>query len=231
MRKITVGCLMSLDGVTADPRSWASAYFDERAVSDSLAKLERTDAMLMGRGAYEYFQPAWSGASGPYMDRINAIRKYVFSSTLDAVDWSNAELVRDDAAAWGEVLARPGATVRPDPGPWSPPESACHVRDVHRVFAERVALVLAEDGPTFADWDQDATAVEDRYDLQQPTTVLAGLEEAAERVAAAYDAVLDDAWGRPGLRSNGSAFTLDTLGRYHLHDLVHHQWDVRLAGS
>jgi dihydrofolate reductase len=97
MRKITVGCLVSLDGVTADPQSWATAYFDEDAAQRSLAKLEAADAMLMGRGAYEYFQPAWSVAEGPYMDRINAIRKYVFSSTLDAVDWSNAEPVRGDA--------------------------------------------------------------------------------------------------------------------------------------
>lgn len=141
------------------------------------------------------------------------------------------DLVRDDAAAWADVLVRPGAIERPEPGTWSPSEYACHVRDVHRVFAERVALVLAEDGPIFANWDQDATAVEDRYDRQQPANVLAELQEAAERVAAAYDAVPDDAWDRPGRRSNGSAFTLDTLGRYHLHDLVHHRWDVRLAGS
>ena len=95
---------MSLDGVSADPQSWATAYFDEDAVGRSLAKLERTDAMLMGRGAYEYFQPAWSQAAGPYMDRINAIRKYVFSNTLDAVDWNNAELVRGDAAAAVQAL-------------------------------------------------------------------------------------------------------------------------------
>ncbi|MDN4161663.1 DinB family protein [Nocardioides abyssi] len=139
-------------------------------------------------------------------------------------------LVREDAAAWAEVLARPRATERPHPGTWSPTEYACHVRDVHSVFAERVALVLAEDGPTFANWDQDATAVEDRYDRQRPEVVLPQLTEAAEQVAAAYDAVPDDAWQRPGLRSNGSAFTLDTLARYHLHDVVHHRWDVRLAG-
>jgi len=53
--------------------------------------------MLLGRGAYEYFQPTWPQAEGPYMDRINAMRKLVFSDSLEAVDWSNAELVRGDA--------------------------------------------------------------------------------------------------------------------------------------
>ena len=35
-----------------------------------------------------------------------------------------------------------------------------------------------------------------------------------------------DQWQRTGRRSNGSAFTVETLGRYHLHDVVHHLWDV-----
>jgi dihydrofolate reductase len=98
MPRISVGCLISLDGVSVDPQSWATAYFDEDAVARSLATLEQADAMLMGRGAYEYSQPTWPTAEGPYMDRINAIRKYVFSNTLEAVDWHNAELVRGDAA-------------------------------------------------------------------------------------------------------------------------------------
>ena len=33
--------------------------------------------------------------------------------------------------------------------------------------------------------------------------------------------------GRRGLRSDGSAFTVDSLARYFLHDALHHLWDVR----
>ncbi|MDN4174159.1 maleylpyruvate isomerase N-terminal domain-containing protein [Nocardioides sp. SOB77] len=138
-------------------------------------------------------------------------------------------LVRTNATGWSAVLGDPAARERPAAGTWSVTEYACHVRDVHRVFAERVALVLGEDGVRFENWDQDATAVEDRYDLQDPATVRVELLAAAEVAAAAYDAVPDDAWARRGVRSNGSAFTLDTLARYHLHDLVHHLWDVREA--
>ena len=39
------------------------------------------------------------------------------------------------------------------------------------------------------------------------------------------------AWDRRGTRSNGSVFTVESLGRYHLHDVVHHLWDVRWVGS
>ena len=106
-------------------------------------------------------------------------------------------------------------------------EYACHVRDVHRIFAQRVRLMLDEREPHFADWDQDATAVEEGYDLQDPAVVALELTDAAEQVASSYDEVPADAWGRRGLRSNGSVFTVESIGRYHLHDVVHHLWDVR----
>lgn len=137
-----------------------------------------------------------------------------------------APLVRDNATAWERVLADPDARTRPRAGVWSAVEYAAHVRDVHLVFAERVRLMLEEDEPRFANWDQDATAVEKRYAQQQPTVVAGELLEAAAVVADLYDTVPPDAWGRRGLRSNGSVFSIETLGRYHLHDVVHHRWDV-----
>ena len=141
-------------------------------------------------------------------------------------------LLREDTAGWAEVLGRPEVGERPDAGTWSPLEYACHVRDVHRVFAERLDLMLEQDEPTFANWDQDATAVEDRYDQQDPAVVATELIAAAEAVAARYDA-LDAAheatWARCGLRSNGSRFTVDSIARYHLHDVRHHSHDVRRA--
>jgi len=134
--------------------------------------------------------------------------------------------IRESAAGWPPVLGGPGATQRPRPDVWSPTEYACHVRDVHVLFAERLEQMLAEDGARFANWDQDVTAVEQRYDQQEPGEVSSALITAAERVAAVYDGVADDAWDRRGVRSNGDEFTVESLGRYHLHDVAHHLWDV-----
>ncbi|GAA4381521.1 methyltransferase domain-containing protein [Nocardioides caricicola] len=140
-----------------------------------------------------------------------------------------ADVVRANAQTWQAVLTLDDAAVRPDPATWSTLEYACHVRDVNRIFDVRVGLMLGEDDPTFANWDQDATAVEERYAEQDPATVSAELLAAAESAAARYESVPDDAWERRGFRSNGSEFTVDSIGRYHLHDLVHHAWDVRAA--
>jgi hypothetical protein len=136
-------------------------------------------------------------------------------------------LVRDAASRWPDVLARPDATVRPAPTTWSPVEYACHVRDVHRIFRERLELMLTEDHPAFANWDQDATALAERYWEQDPAVVATEVTETGEALADAYSRVGDDQWNRTGVRSNGSTFTVESLGRYLLHDLFHHVWDVR----
>jgi hypothetical protein len=135
-------------------------------------------------------------------------------------------LVHDTAMTWSEVLARGDVGVRPAPDVWSPLEYACHVRDVHVLFAQRLRAMLDEDEPTFANWDQDATAVEGDYGSQDATTVAVELIEAAGTVAGVYAGVTDATKDRPGVRSNGDRFTVETLGSYHLHDVVHHLHDV-----
>jgi len=132
----------------------------------------------------------------------------------------------ESTAPWTAVLQRPTATRRPEPQVWSPLEYACHVRDVCRVFDERVALMLAQEAPRFANWDQDQTALSDRYGEQDPPVVAAELQEAAARVAGRFAGVRDDQWARTGLRSDGAEFTVLTLGQYFLHDLAHHLVDV-----
>lgn len=137
-----------------------------------------------------------------------------------------APLVSAFTAPWPAVLTRPDAARRPVPSTWSPLEYACHVRDVCRLFEQRLHLMLTKDAPTFDNWDQDETAVVDRYGEQDPATVAGELTTAGSAFAAAYAQVPSDAWGRTGIRSNGSEFTVLTLGRYGLHDLRHHLWDV-----
>lgn len=135
-------------------------------------------------------------------------------------------LLRDNAAAWGPVLERADVTVRPNDHTWSALEYAAHVRDVFRIFAVRLGLMLTEDDPLFANWDQDATAVAERYNEQNPAVVGRELAEAATTLADAFAAVPPLDSTRTGRRSDGARFTVTTLGRYLVHDPVHHLHDV-----
>ena len=135
-------------------------------------------------------------------------------------------LILDNARSWPKVLAREDVRVRPDEATWSALEYAAHVRDVFRIFTERLELILAEDNPTFANWDQDATAIADRYSEQDPETIAVELMAAAERAASAYGAVASADRSRTALRSNGSQFTVESLARYFVHDVIHHRHDV-----
>jgi hypothetical protein len=138
-----------------------------------------------------------------------------------------AQLLRENAAAWPAVLQRNDVTERPDVATWSALEYAAHVRDVFRIFTVRLALMLDSDEPHFDNWNQDATAVADRYREQDPLVVAAELTTAAGGLARAFEAVPDDAWGRKGFRSDGAEFTVETLAQYFIHDPVHHLHDVQ----
>jgi hypothetical protein len=142
-------------------------------------------------------------------------------------------LLRDAGQRYAAALGRDDVRARPAEGVWSPLEYTCHVRDVCDVMRGRLEQILAGGGEVvrFADWDQDETAVADRYREQDPARVARELTAAGSSFAAAYAQVPEHGWERTGIRSNGSEFTVLTLGRYGLHDLRHHLWDVGVDSS
>ena len=135
---------------------------------------------------------------------------------------TTGERLRATLDRWAAVLDRPGVTTRPRPGTWSPLEYASHVRDLCGVFHERLRLMLTEQTPVFPDWDQDAAAVEGRYNLQDPHEVAAQLAEQARATADAFDAVTGEQWERTGRRGDGKDFTVASFAVYFLHDVEHH---------
>ena len=146
------------------------------------------------------------------------------ASTFTATDVGDA--VRHNADSWAVVLRRDDARRRPDPATWSPLEYACHVRDVFRLYDYRLSLMLEQDDPLYPNWDQNVTAVESRYDEQDPAVVANELDDAARAIATRFDTVHGDQWQQTGRRSDGAAFTVDAFARYFLHDVVHHLNDV-----
>lgn len=113
MRKIVVGTFLSLDGVYQAPGSpeedpaggfkhggWQLPYFDAdagRFISESYAA---TDALLLGRVTYQLFAAYWPSApeDDPFTKQMNSMPKYVVSTTLNEVKWSNSRLIKGNIA-------------------------------------------------------------------------------------------------------------------------------------
>ena len=150
------------------------------------------------------------------------------ASAIDPL--SVAGRLRAQEPIWRQALARRDAEARPSPEVWSVTEYACHVRDVAVLFEARLLMMLTEGDPLFANWDQDATAVAERYDEQDAADVAPQVADSLESLAESFDAVAPEEWTRTGRRSDGASFTVGTFARYLLHDVEHHAWDVRPRG-
>jgi dihydrofolate reductase len=115
MRKVSTGLFMSLDGVVESPESWAGPYFDDELFEWIGAGLPLADAILLGRRTYLEFAEQWPdrGSSTPMGAFLNNTPKHVVSSTLDALDWGPASLVRGDLAEeLGKLKQQPGKNIQ-----------------------------------------------------------------------------------------------------------------------
>ena len=139
------------------------------------------------------------------------------------------DLVRANAAAWRDLLARPQVRERPSDDRWSCLEYACHVRDVFRLYDHRLRLMLDEEDPHYPNWDQDEAAVDGRYADEDPARVASEIEDAGAALAERFDAVEGAEWLRTGNRSDGARFTVESFARYFVHDPIHHLHDVQVG--
>lgn len=113
--RIVITAFMSLDGVVQAPGGpdedtdggfahggWTHPYFDPEVVGgafdDALAKAE---ALLFGRRTWQVMAAAWpERKDDPFADRMNAIPKYVVSTTLgdNELTWQNTSRIPGDHA-------------------------------------------------------------------------------------------------------------------------------------
>jgi dihydrofolate reductase len=72
----------------------------------------QASAFLLGRKTYQIFRGYWphvTDADNPIASKLNALPKYVASTTLASVDWHNSSLLGSDAAAEvAKLKERPG---------------------------------------------------------------------------------------------------------------------------
>jgi dihydrofolate reductase len=107
MGKIVISENITLDGVVQDPagvegfgRGGWIGRIGERG-RDGAAKVLLDEALgaeaqLFGRRTYEFLAARWPSRSGELADRLNAMPKYVVSSTLKDPDWNNSAVLPGD---------------------------------------------------------------------------------------------------------------------------------------
>src|ERR1044072_1202550 len=98
MRKIINSTYVTLDGVIENPQDWPElGGFDDSGYRIQDELIQRCDAVLMGRHTYDGFAPVWTAREGdPVSDRMNAITKYVVSTTLTDPGWANTTVIDSD---------------------------------------------------------------------------------------------------------------------------------------
>src|SRR3954452_25099484 len=114
--RIVISEFMSLDGVVQAPGGpdedtdggfahggWSHPFFDPEVVGGAFAEaLTTAEALLFGRRTWQTMAAAWPERGGdPFADRMNAIPKYVVSSTLgeDELTWENTSRIAGGDAA------------------------------------------------------------------------------------------------------------------------------------
>jgi dihydrofolate reductase len=126
MRKVVVTENISLDGVMQAPAmpdedtrggftrgGWANGYADQDMVDYMTADADQGSCLLLGRLTYQSMAANWPHmpADNPFTEWINAMPKYVASTTLTGpLDW-NASVLEGDI---GDAVSAVKATDGPD---------------------------------------------------------------------------------------------------------------------
>jgi dihydrofolate reductase len=115
MGKIVVSENITLDGVIQDPSGdegferggWVGKVTDREMAGKVLAEETlAAEAELYGRRTYEFLASRWPSRSGALADRLNAMPKYVISSTLEDPEWNNTTVLKGDLAEQVSKLKR-----------------------------------------------------------------------------------------------------------------------------
>lgn len=119
MRKLIVSEFLSLDGVMEDPGGaedfdrggWSFKFNDPEGMKFKLDEVQEAGALLLGRRTYEGFAAAWPGRTDEvgFAAKMNAMPKYVVSSTLTDPAWENTTVLAGDLpGAVAELKATDG---------------------------------------------------------------------------------------------------------------------------
>jgi dihydrofolate reductase len=127
--RLTLHTFLTLDGVMQAPGApdedpdgyfehggWSASYGDQDFGTAMSGWFGEAGAFLLGRTTYQIFAAHWprvTDPADPIASRLNALPKYVASTTLRSVGWPNSSLLGSDVVA--EIVKlkeQPGAELQ-----------------------------------------------------------------------------------------------------------------------
>jgi dihydrofolate reductase len=99
---LIISSFITLDGVMEAPggelghphTGWVVPYEDGAQIEYKFGEVKEAGSLLIGRLTYDSFASAWPGYKGAFADRMNAMPKYVPSTTLRDPAWNNTTVIR-----------------------------------------------------------------------------------------------------------------------------------------
>jgi dihydrofolate reductase len=126
--KLTLQMFLTLDGVLQAPGGpnedvdagfpyggWSFTYGDEDFGNAVVAWMDQADAFLLGRRTYEIFAGYWpqiTDPDHPIATKLNALPKYVASTTLTSADWHDTTVLNDAVADVRKLKEQPGGELQ-----------------------------------------------------------------------------------------------------------------------
>jgi len=127
MRELIVAEFITLDGVIQAPGGeqedteggfteggWTRPYWHDDIGAHFFQAFSQADALLLGRKTWQIHGGAFEAMAGdPFADAMNAIQKYVVSTTLSSASaWRNSSLIADNVVETVRQLkAQPGKNI------------------------------------------------------------------------------------------------------------------------
>jgi hypothetical protein len=136
------------------------------------------------------------------------------------------------AGSWRTFLLDADDTylpINPAPGIFSPLQYGAHVRDIQRVYGDRILLMLKDDDPVVPQFNPDEDAW-NGYNRLDPEALADEIDAQASRLAGILEQLEPDDWSRTMTRDGGSdgvyQFTVAGLASYAVHESHHHLLDA-----
>lgn len=155
------------------------------------------------------------GNDEAHLGQIDAIRRR--QGILANLSAGPARLAKALKSFAPEALRR-----RPQPEKWSAIEIACHLRDVDRLYAERVTKAAFSEGPAFWMMDNALVAEKLHYRDADPTAVVKEYRRRREDLTALLRSLPHGIWQRTGLHPKRGEISIEKLAEVIAgHDATH----------